>query len=183
MGAAYAYEAANLLVTMKKHVKGLVMIDPCPLNRRPMNAQTLVVLEQIGVFNEIARMNAATQSIVRRHFEASTKVLADYKPEPRRADFTVLVITARDGVLQRLRHSEAQEVWQRYRQECGDDEAWLLLSREGDSTHGWAKIFGSIVQTDIGGDHFSIMKEGQVSSHTMMLLGTRNANFSFRCRH
>jgi naphtho-gamma-pyrone polyketide synthase len=162
MGAAYAYEAANLLVAMGKHVNGIIMIDPCPLNRRPMNAQTLAVLDQVGVFSELGQTNAATKAIIQRHFEASTRILASYSPAPRCADFAVLVVSASDGVLQRLGMKKAQEVWDRYREQSGEDEAWLFLAREGDRTHGWATMFDSVIEVNIGGDHFSIMKPAQV---------------------
>ncbi|KAJ4361108.1 uncharacterized protein N0V89_001677 [Didymosphaeria variabile] len=162
MGAAYAYEAANLLVAMGKQIRGLVMIDPCPLNQRPMTAQTLAVLEQVGVLDELGQVSDATQAIVRRHFEASTKALAKYTPGARRADFTVLIVSARNTVLERLGKKEGQEMWDRYREECGDDEAWLFWSREGDTTYGWAGMFDSVVHEQISGDHFSIMKQTQV---------------------
>ncbi|KAF1977949.1 ketoacyl-synt-domain-containing protein [Bimuria novae-zelandiae CBS 107.79] len=162
MGAAYAYEAANLLAAMGKRIKGIAMIDPCPLNRRPMTAQTIAVLEQVGVFAELGQITAARQAIVRRHFEASTSALASYKPGPRHANFEVLVVTARDGVLQRLGKRDAEEIWDRYRTKYGEDEAWLFLVREGDRTHGWAGMFDSVVQAEIGGDHFSIMKLEQI---------------------
>ncbi|KAL1600856.1 Type I Iterative PKS [Paraconiothyrium brasiliense] len=162
MGAAYAYEAANLLVALGKQIRGLVMIDPSPLNRRPITTQTLAVLEQVGVLDELGQANEATQAIVRRHFEASTKALANYTPEARRADFRVLIVSASNTVLERLGKNEGQEVWDRYRKDCGDDEAWLLWSREGDTTHGWGCMFDSVVHKEIGGDHFSIMKQAQV---------------------
>lgn len=163
MGAAYAYEAANILVALGKQIEGIAMIDPCPLNRRSMTLQTLAVLEQVGVFQELKQMNEATQSIIRSHFEASTRLLAEYKPGARRADFPALIISARSGVLQRLERDKAQELWHRYRQECGDEEAWLLLSRGTDKTHGWANMFKVITLAEMGGDHFSIMKHDEVS--------------------
>lgn len=178
MGAAYAYEAANLLVAMGKRIKGIVMIDPCPLNRRPMTPQTIVVLERVGVFAELEQMNAATQNIVQRHFEASTQALANYKPGPRRANFLVLVVSARDGVLQRLGNSEGQETWDRYRKDCGEDESWLFLSREGDRTHGWAEMFGSVIEAQIDGDHFSIMKPAQVSFLFELVLFLREERYA-----
>lgn len=126
MGAAYAYEAADLLISMGKTVRGIVIIDPCPLNCRAMKPQTLALLEEVGVFAELERISATTQGMVKRHFEASIRTLERYKPSPFGKKLAALIVHGRDGVLQRLTEDESHKTWRRYQQENGDDEAWIF---------------------------------------------------------
>ncbi|RYP01440.1 hypothetical protein DL764_006210 [Monosporascus ibericus] len=163
MGGIFAYEVSRQLLAAGEAVELLCLIDsPCPRTLPPLPAPTLDILDKAGLFSGLDKAGRGVPAATRKHFLASVRTLEHFHPQetPRDAALDkVVVIWARDGVLDRVADEDRKRAVLSDDEIAGAARDWLVGKRRDFGPAGWDKLVGREVECRcVPGDHFSIMK-------------------------
>lgn len=160
-GGILAYQVAYQLLQIGEKTERLFLIDsPCPINLEPLPSSLLRFINSMGLLGT----QGSPPAWLIPHFEASIVNLTVFTPCPMdslEAPKT-LIIWARDGLCK----GPKDQTFAR-----SPDEAksvrFLLDNRIDLGSNGWGKLLGeeNIITIPVQGNHFTMMREPNVSLH------------------
>jgi iterative type I PKS product template protein len=160
-GGVVAYEVTKQLLAAGEKVERLILLDaPCPVNLEPLPSRLHQFFDKIGLLGNGSPKG--TPEWLLPHFDSSIKALTAYNPQPmnfRKAPKTY-AIWCRDGVCKNPGDPRPPP--------SDDDPAsmkWLLENRTDFGCNGWDQLLGAenMVNSNMGGNHFTMMKDPLVS--------------------
>ena len=167
-GGILAYQVAYKLLQKGEKTERLFLIDsPCPIKLEPLPSSLLHFIDSMGLLG--TQRSPPTWLIP--HFEASIANLTAFAPcpmDPMEAPKT-LIIWARDGLCK----DPKDQTFARSRSEAKSVK-FLLDDRHDLGANGWDKLIGeeNILTMPVQGNHFTMMREPNVSFHCNALLSS-----------
>ena len=166
-GGVIAYQVAYKLLETGEKTERLFLIDsPCPINLEPLPSSLLHFVDSMGLLGT----QGSPPDWLIPHFEASIVNLAAYTPYPMdslKAPKT-LIIWARDGLCKEPKD-------QKFPRSAGEAKSvkFLLDNRLDLGCNGWDKLLGeeNIIIMTVPGNHFTMMREPDVSVYITITLG------------
>ncbi|KAI0455324.1 hypothetical protein F5B21DRAFT_503379 [Xylaria acuta] len=183
IGGAYAFEAASELAqAYGERVEMLILIDaPCPKALPPLPLETIDLLSELGVMDELKAKGSQASERVRKHFKGSVNALKRYQAAPIPAGpgpKTVLILWAEKGVWE----TTDGAVRSSYEDSATGRNAasdWIMDPRRAYGANGWDSLLpGANIHCEtVAGNHFSMMRKpaivnlGQKLAHGVGSLG------------
>lgn len=165
-GGVLAYQVSYKLLELGEKVERLFLVDsPCPIGLEPLPSSLLHFIDSLGLLGT----RGTSPDWLIPHFQATVKNLASFTPRPIDSVHApkTLIILARDGLLK-----DAKD--QTFPRSSGEAKSvkWLLDSRRGIGTYGWEKLLGdeNIIVMNVPGNHFSVVREPDVSVYSHEVL-------------
>lgn len=186
IGGAYAFEAASELAqTYGEQVEMLVLIDaPCPKELPPLPLETIDLLSELGVMDELKAKGSQARERVKKHFKGSVNALRQYQATAIPTGLgpkTVLALWAEKGVWETTGDA-ARSSHEGLRDSATGRNAasdWIMDPRRSHDANGWDKLLpGTNIRCQtVAGNHFSMMRKpavvdlGQKVAHAVSNLG------------
>lgn len=160
-GGMAAYEVARQLLEAGEKVQGIILIDsPSPLALPPLPLSMIKFIASTGLFGDVSK--GIPQWLV-DHFAAAVTALMNWTPDQRAVGQRPRAITiwakhgvcgAGTGLKRPVLPIEDQN---------GTVE-WLLEDRKEFGPNGWEHLCDVVGSSSTPGNHFSMVKPGQVST-------------------
>ena len=167
-GGVIAFEMTLQLATEGTRVENLLLFDsPCPVKLEALPHRLHEFFGSIGLLGTGGR---DPPEWLLPHFESSVRALTAYKPKiinPKYAPKT-FAVWATDGVCK-----DPSDPRPPPRSDDPKSMKWLLENRTDFGFNGWDQILGQscITTTKVSANHFTMMREPQVSHLCILLKG------------
>ncbi|KAI0476858.1 hypothetical protein F4859DRAFT_514189 [Xylaria cf. heliscus] len=168
IGGAYAFEAASELAQIYgEQIEMLILIDaPCPKALPPLPLETIDLLSELGVMDELKTKKSQAGDRVRKHFQGSVNALRQYQAAAIPAGLgpkAVLILWAEKGVWETIGDAAQSSRSSHEDNATGRNAAsdWIMDPRLTYDANGWDSLLpGASIQCQtVAGNHFSMMRK------------------------